>query len=79
MSIFQDAYWQTAILKDWKEIFAWLPVETLIKENQENYYKTLAISASTANSIKFIEFMLSIILNTIEEIIETEKKVTAKL
>ena len=27
--------WQTVILKDWKEIFAWLPVETLIKENQK--------------------------------------------
>lgn len=23
--------WQTVILKEWKEIFAWLPVETLIK------------------------------------------------
>ena len=71
--------WQTAILKEWKEVFAWLPVETLIKENQKEYYKVLTASDSVANSTKFIEFMLSIILNTINEIAETEKKVTAKV
>lgn len=71
--------WQTVILKEWKEIFAWLPVETLIKENQKEYYNVLGTSDSEANSTKFIEFMLSLILNTIEEIIETEKKVTQKV
>lgn len=71
--------WQTVILKDWKEIFAWLPVETLIKENQKEYYNVLGTSDSEANSTKFIEFMLSLILNTIEEIIESEKKVTQKV
>ena len=65
--------WQTVILKEWKEIFAWLPVETLIKENQKEYYSVLGASDSDANSTKFIEFMLSLILNTIEEIIETER------
>lgn len=70
--------WQTVILKEWKEIFAWLPVETLIKENQKEYYSVLGASDSNANSTKFIEFMLSLILNTIEEIIETEK-VTQKV
>ena len=71
--------WQTVILKEWKEIFAWLPVETLIKENQKEYYNVLGTSDSEANSTKFVEFMLSLILNTIEEIIETEKKVTQKV
>lgn len=71
--------WQTVILKEWKEIFAWLPVETLIKENQKEYYNVLGASDSDANSTKFIEFMLSLILNTIEEIIETEKRVTQKV
>ncbi len=71
--------WQTVILKEWKDVFAWLPVETLIKENQKEYYKVLGVSDSNANSTKFIEFMLSVILNTINEIIETEKKVTTKV
>ena len=54
-------------------------VETLIKENQKEYYNVLGVSDSNANSTKFIEFMLSLILNTIEEIIETEKRVTVKV
>lgn len=71
--------WQTVILKEWKEIFAWLPVEILIKENQKEYYTVLGTSDSEANSTKFIEFMLSLMLNTIEEIIKTENKVTQKV
>lgn len=71
--------WQTVILKEWKEVFAWLPVETLVKENQKEYYSVLGVSDNAANSTKFIEFMLSIILNTIEEIVNTENEVTVKV
>ena len=71
--------WQTVILKEWKEVFAWLPVETLVKENQKEYYSVLGVSDSAANSTKFIEFMLTLILNTIEEIIKAEEKVTQKV
>ena len=71
--------WQTVILKEWKEVFAWLPVETLVKENQKEYYSALGVSDSVANSTKFIEFMLTLILNTIEEIIKAEEKVTIKV
>ena len=71
--------WQTVILKDWKGVFAWLPIETLIKENQEEYYKALNSSDSNADSTNFIVFMLQTILNTIKEILETEKKITPKI
>ena len=71
--------WQTVILTEWKQIFAWLPIETLIKENQKLYYKALGISDSNADSTEFIEFMLSIILKTIKEIIATELKITQKI
>lgn len=71
--------WQTVILKEWKEIFAWLPVETLVKENQEEYYKVLSASDGEADSTKFIEFMLSLLARTVDEIVETEKKVTQKV
>jgi len=71
--------WQTVILKEWKEVFAWIPVETLIKENQKEYYNVLGTSDSEANSTKFIEFMLTLFLNTIEKIIADEKKVTVKV
>lgn len=71
--------WQTVILKDWKSVFAWLPIETLIKENQDEYYKALSSNDSNADSTNFIVFMLQTILNTIKEILETEKKITRKI
>ena len=71
--------WQTVILKEWKIIFAWLPVETLIKENQAEYYKVLNSSDSLGESTDFILFMLEIILKTITQIVETEKKITVKI
>ena len=33
--------WQTLLLYQWKKIFAWLPVETMIWERQEEYYDAL--------------------------------------
>lgn len=74
--------WQTAILREWREVFAWLPVETLIKDNQQAYYSALAASDKDADSTGFIEFMLSLLLKTIEDVVENEKataKVTAKV
>lgn len=71
--------WQTVILKEWKRIFAWLPIETLIKENQAEYYKALNSSDTNAESTDFIAFMLDVILKTIREIIGTEKKITQKI
>ncbi|MDD6488099.1 MAG: Fic family protein [Spirochaetales bacterium] len=71
--------WQTVILKDWKDVFAWLPVETLIKENQAEYYKTLNTSDSNADSTIFTEFMLELLEKSIEEIIATENRVTVKV
>ena len=71
--------WQTVILKDWKDVFAWLPVETLIKENQAEYYKALNTSDSNADSTIFTEFMLGLLEKTIEEIIATENRVTVKV
>ncbi len=74
--------WQTVILKEWKSIFAWIPVESLVKENQAEYYNALNSSDTDADSTKFIEFMLNLILRMVEEIISTEnaaKKITAKI
>lgn len=71
--------WQTVILKDWKDVFAWLPVETLIKEHQAEYYKALNTSDSNADSTIFTEFMLNLLDKSIEEIIAIEKRVTVKV
>jgi Fic family protein len=60
--------WQTLILSKWNELFAWLPVETAVYENQQGYYDALAISQQSGDSESFIEFMLNAILQALEEL-----------
>ena len=60
--------WQTLILSKWNELFAWLPIETVVHENQQGYYDALAISHKSGNSEFFIEFMLNAILQALEEL-----------
>ncbi len=63
--------WQSLILQEWKEIFTWLPVETLIHENQEEYYKVLQVADNKGESTIFVEFMLQMICDVLKEISET--------
>ena len=62
------------ILQKWKEVFAWIPVETLVHENQEEYYKVLQQSDNVGDSTEFVEFMLGMIRNALKEISETHDK-----
>jgi Fic family protein len=62
--------WQTLILKDTYPVFEYLPIETLIKERQEQYYESLGKSDNTGESTVFIEFMLEIILDSLEELLK---------
>jgi len=64
-------YWQTLILSDWQGIFAWLPVETAIKKRQSEYYEALRVCQSGDNDAPFVEYMLSVILDTLKEQRET--------
>lgn len=65
-------YWQTLLLSRWKGIFAWLPVETIVKKYQQEYYQVIAQSDAKGDSTDFIVFMLKCILQTISE----QRKVT---
>ena len=59
-------YWQTMLLARWKGIFSWLPVETIVKEHQQDYYNAIAKSDAAGESTAFIEFMLHCLLDTME-------------
>ncbi len=58
-------FWQTLILYNWKSVFEYLPIESLIYENQDEYYKAIEYSTEIGSSTPFIEFMLKIILDTL--------------
>lgn len=64
--------WQTLILKDSYPIFEFLPIETLIREKQEQYYETLGKSGNIGDATIFIEFMLEIILESLEELLNIQ-------
>ena len=73
--------WQTVILKKWKPVFAWIPVETLVKKKQQAYYNAFNVSNNNADSTVFIDFMLALINDSISEILDkqNDKKVTVKV
>lgn len=64
--------WQTLILMQQYPVFEYLPVESLIKENQEEYYNTLSESDKKGNSTPFIEFMLTLILETLQQLLRSQ-------
>lgn len=47
-------FWQTALLASWKPIFAWIPIESIIKNNQEAYYNAIALSTSQGKDRKSV-------------------------
>ena len=59
--------WQTVILSYWEKAFTYLPIESMIKKNQEEYYTAIQNCNNAGNSTEFIEFMLKMINNTIDE------------
>ena len=59
--------WQTLILSHWKPLFNNVPLESVIKECQQDYYDALGQADNSADSTAFIVFMLQAILNTIEQ------------
>ncbi|QTY25963.1 Fic family protein [Flavobacterium sp. CS20] len=66
--------WQTLILMQKYPVFEFLPVESLIKENQEAYYKVLEQSDNIGQSTPFIEWMLNIILQALENLLKTQNR-----
>jgi Fic family protein len=51
--------WQTLILTRWKPELAWLPVETVVRDRQQDYYAALANADNEADATPFVAFMLN--------------------
>jgi len=58
--------WQTLMLAQWKPLFADMPLESVIKVKQQEYYQALGSADAAADSTVFITFMLKSILQTLE-------------
>jgi Fic family protein len=66
-------YWQTMLLSKWKGIFAWIPVESIVKQHQQEYYNVIAKCDAAGESTLFIEFMLQCLLEAMENYEEAEE------
>lgn len=66
--------WQTLILMQQYPVFEYLPIESLIKQKQDEYYSKLSESDKKGNSTPFIEFMLGVILEALEELLQSQNK-----
>ena len=64
--------WQTVILRQYSPVFEFLPVESLIKTKQIEYYNILGESDNQGNSTGFVEFMLLIINDSLEDLLTNQ-------
>ena len=60
--------WHTLLLSKWNLAFAWLPVESIIHDRQQEYYAAINTSNDAGESTVFIEFMLKMILEALKNV-----------
>lgn len=65
--------WHNILLSNWKEIFEYLPIESQLKKYQEGYYEAIAKCNSEGESTTFIEFMLKMIDEVLDEALNTSR------
>lgn len=60
--------WHTLILSKWKSFFVWVPIESLIHDNQQAYYGAIEKSNKETDCKYFVYFMLDIIKQSLLEL-----------
>jgi len=60
--------WHTVILYRWRNIFEYIPLESQIEKYQAEYYDAIAKCHINGNSNLFIEFMLKMISQILDEV-----------
>ena len=68
--------WHTLLLSKWNPAFAWLPVESIIHDRQQEYYAAINASNDAVESTVFIEFMLSAIKASLIDAISTSDEMS---
>jgi len=68
--------WQTRLLMLYHPVFEYLPVEQLIREHQQEYYRSLARGEDTGDCTDFVVFILAQIEQALKQLIEDTRGVT---
>lgn len=72
-------FWQNVILHDWKAVFTLIPIESVVRDYQQGYYAALEQSGQEGDSTLFIEFMLAVILKSLQDVLAKTDQVTAQV
>lgn len=71
--------WHTVLLYQWRDIFAYIPLESQIERFQEDYYTAIAACHADGDSSRFIEFMLEQIDRILDDVIMQLDRSNAEL
>ena len=71
--------WQSLILSELHPVFQNLPVETMVHDNQPEYYRAINVSSAKNDCGIFVDFMLTEILNALKQHISGTSLETGKL
>lgn len=66
--------WHTAFLYRWRNVFEYIPLESQIEKYQDEYYTAIAQCHVNGDSDVFIEFMLEMIVQILDEVMIQVKK-----
>jgi Fic family protein len=61
-------FWQSLNLNNWNQYFSIIPIESIVRDKQQDYYKVLETCGTSGESTLFIEFMLEAILDSINKV-----------
>lgn len=67
--------WQTIILKEKYPIFESIPLETIIRDTQSDYYQALSLSDKSGKSTPFIEYMLRVIDTSLAQLLNYTNRI----
>ena len=71
--------WQTLILQKAFPVFEFLPLETIVRDTQKEYYQSLGKSDKKGNSTPFIEYMLNVIDKSLDDLLNYNNRVMTDL
>ena len=71
--------WQNVLLMKWNNLFEYIPIESYIHKYQKEYYDSINKSNHKGDSNIFIEFMLEMIIKTLDDVLNSLKLETKNI
>lgn len=62
--------WHTLFLTKWNPLFAWIPVDAVIQEQQTEYYKTINAANDAGEAGGYIQFLLTSISSSLRRVMD---------